>query len=71
MHTPIVPAAYMMPSTGALMDPQYLRSVVADASEYAHASRTEQPSWPPFLIEAASRLRAAVVRGVARLAADK
>jgi len=44
MHTPRLPAAHMMPSVGALMDPIFLRGAVADATEPAHAATSSAPS---------------------------
>lgn len=59
MHTPVIPAAHMMPSTGALMDPGYLRDAVEDASERAHARRSQRTIAPMVVLKVIAWVRAA------------
>ena len=49
MHNPRIPAAHMMPSVGALMDPTYLRWAVADAADGARAGRSPRRSMPSLV----------------------
>lgn len=57
MHTHVIPAAHMMPSTGALMDPAYLRDAVEDASERAHARRSQRTIAPPAVLKVVAWFR--------------
>jgi len=49
MHNPRTPAAHMMPSVGALMDPTYLRCAVVDAAGRARAGRLPRRSRPSLV----------------------
>ena len=67
MHNPRTPAAHMMPSVGALMDPTYLRCAVADAADRARASRSPLRSVPSLVWEIPMlRVRSLLTRLLAR-----
>lgn len=71
MHTPRLPCANMMPSVGALMDPDYLRGAVADANEPAHASVRSHLVAPAAWVHVRARIRALQARALGHAAEDR